>query len=214
MTQLYSDIIYISLFHSGTIQPFLHCLVLRSPLLHDWDYVLTCLFSWLELCIRSVYWDYVPVSFLGTMYPLRSDWDHVLVFSLIGTLSLKLCNSLLLYHWDYVPLLRYLDLFIQLCHPIDRGPQIHPPVLSFPLKYILRVDYFGFSHYSSFLSQAIIHTHLRSTFLIWNVDLMSFSYFPIPYDLSLFWASKPLPRSHSSLSCTSLLCRLTSRWHT
>lgn len=107
MTQLYSDIIYISLFHSGTIQPFLHCLVLHSPLLHDWDYVLTCLFSWLELCIRSVYWDYVPVSFLGIMYPLCSEWDYVLASSFIGTLSLRLCNSLWLYYWDYVLLLCY-----------------------------------------------------------------------------------------------------------
>ena len=125
-----APISYILLFHSA-----LHNLSVVEFYITHYSMIETMYsfvrFRGLELCIHSAYWDYVPVSFLGTMYPLRSDWDHVLVFSLIGTLSLKLCNSLLLYHWDYVPLLRYLDLFIQLCHPIDRGPQIHPPVLSF-----------------------------------------------------------------------------------
>ena len=200
-----APISYILLFHSA-----LHNLSVVEFYITHYSMIETMYsfvrFCGLELCIHSAYWDYVPVRSLGLC-------TH---YVLIETMYLFF-PSLGPYHSSYVtPSYSIIErtFLSNSAIPLTEDPKIHPPVLSFPLKYILRVDYFGFSHYSSFLSQAIIHTHLRSTFLIWNVDLMSFSYFPIPYDLSLFWASKPLPRSHSSLSCTSLLCRLTSRWHT
>ena len=66
-----APISYILLFHSA-----LHNLSVVEFYITHYSMIETMYsfvrFCGLELCIHSAYWDYVPVSFLGTMYPFRS----------------------------------------------------------------------------------------------------------------------------------------------